>query len=145
MKKRIILSADISNLDHLYQFIQDTLAKYCVKSTQINVMEMVCEEIFTNIVNYAYQNEEKNQNDVEVDIEKFDDEIVITFKDKGTPFDPLSVEEPNVNITLEERDYGGLGLIMVKKSVDRVEYTYKDGENVFKLYKTIKSRVSETP
>ncbi|MBC3887219.1 ATP-binding protein [Acetobacterium paludosum] len=139
MKNKIILSADTTNLDALYQFIKDTLEKDFIKGVQINVLEMVCEEIFTNIANYAYQDRanDKNKGDVEIEIETSTNQIIFTFKDKGTPFDPLSVKEPDINMTLDERDYGGLGLLMVKKSVDKIEYNYQNDENIFKLFKTI--------
>ena len=57
-------------------------------------------------------------------------QMVLTFKDDGVPFNPLNVQEPKVTAALEEREPGGLGLLMVKKMASDLSYAYEDGYNV---------------
>jgi|LGVE01.1.fsa_nt_gb anti-sigma regulatory factor (Ser/Thr protein kinase) len=133
MKKSIILLAENKNLDKLYYFIRMMLEKYAPQNVKVHIFEMVCEEIFINIAKYAYDNNENCS--VEVEIEIIEDEIIIIFKDEGIPFDPLKAREPEVDKNLEERELGGLGIFMVKNSMDRIEYYYENNKNILKLYK----------
>lgn len=139
MKNTVTLLANKNNLNSLYQFIQNVLTKQGVSLSQINIFEMVCEEIFINISNYAYETNEKSnsKNEIEIEIEVLNDEIVITFKDEGLPFNPLSIGDPDLSKKSEDRDYGGLGLLMVKKSVDKMEYAFEEHKNILKLFKTL--------
>ena len=63
--------------------------------------------------------------------------IIITFIDEGVPFDPLIKKDPNVSLSVEERDIGGLGIFIVKKTMDKVEYEYKENQNILKITKRI--------
>ena len=60
---------------------------------------------------------------------------VITFEDKGVPYDPLEKTDPDINLSAEQREIGGLGIFMVKKSMDDVRYEYRDGMNILTLVK----------
>ena len=63
--------------------------------------------------------------------------VVITFIDKGVPYDPLAKSDPNTTLSAEEREIGGLGIFMVKKTMDDITYEYKDGQNILKIKKNI--------
>ncbi|MBR5361138.1 MAG: ATP-binding protein, partial [Lachnospiraceae bacterium] len=63
--------------------------------------------------------------------------VTVQFSDEGIPYDPLSKEDPDVKATLEEREIGGLGIFMVKKTMDSMSYEYKDGKNVLTLTKAL--------
>ncbi len=63
--------------------------------------------------------------------------VVITFIDNGVPYDPLRKTDPDTTLSAEEREIGGLGIYMVKKSMDGVEYEYKDGQNILKIIKNL--------
>ena len=63
--------------------------------------------------------------------------VVITFIDNGVPYDPLRKNDPDTTLSAEEREIGGLGIYMVKKSMDGVEYEYKDGQNILKITKNL--------
>ena len=70
------------------------------------------------------------------DISK-DNEAVITFKDSGIPYDPLAKEDPDITLSVAERPIGGLGIYMVKMSMDGMKYEYKDGHNCLTLIKKL--------
>ena len=61
--------------------------------------------------------------------------MVITFIDNGIPYDPLAKVDPDVTLSLEERDVGGLGIYLVKKTMDDILYEYKDGQNILRIKK----------
>ena len=63
--------------------------------------------------------------------------ISITFIDKGVPYDPLAKADPDVTLSADEREIGGLGIFMVKKSMDSIDYEYKDGQNILHIKKII--------
>ena len=63
--------------------------------------------------------------------------MVVTFIDNGKQYDPLAKEDPDVTLSAEERDIGGLGIYIVKKSMDDISYEYKDGQNILRIKKNI--------
>ena len=65
--------------------------------------------------------------------------VIITFIDNGIPYDPLKKEDPDITLSAEERDIGGLGIYMVKKTMDAVSYEYKDGCNILTIKKDLTS------
>ena len=69
--------------------------------------------------------------------DRYSREVSITLTDSGIPFDPLKKEDPDVTLTAEQRKIGGLGIFMVKKSMDAVEYEYIDGTNNLTMRKKI--------
>lgn len=106
-------------------FEQDLKEGNCPKD-RIEEIRIATEEIFINIASYAYPDQ-----DGEVSIEETvqDKKIDVTFADQGIPYNPLEKVDPDINLGFEERDIGGLGIYMVKKIVDQVDYQYKDGKN----------------
>lgn len=93
------------------------------------------EEIFINIVNYAYPANVEGYILVKCGV--CDGKAVISFEDSGTPYDPLKASDPDITLSAEERQMGGLGIMMVKKNMDEVFYEYKDGKNIFTMTKKI--------
>lgn len=134
--KELSLEAKIENVDRVIEFINAELdALGCSSKTKIEI-NVAADEIFANIANYAYK---PNIGNATIQIEVIDNSkaVVITFIDKGIPFDPLIKKDPNVALSAEERDIGGLGIYIVKKTMDKVEYEYKDNQNILKITKKI--------
>ena len=94
------------------------------------------EEVFVNIAHYAYGD---GEGDVTVHISFDEDSRMVTFRisDKGVPFDPLQKSDPDITLSAEEREIGGLGIFIAKKTMDSVTYVYENGENVLTMSKTI--------
>ena len=99
-------------------------------------IDVAVEEIFVNIANYAYGSETGDA-EISVDISGDPAEACIEFRDSGIAFNPLEKEEPDIALPAEKRKIGGLGIYMVKKSMDGVEYEYKDGQNILKIQKNL--------
>ena len=99
-------------------------------------IDIAIDELFSNIARYAY-NPDVGPATVRVEVQENPMAVVITFIDKGVPYDPLKKEDPDVTLSAEERDIGGLGIYMVKKSMDEVLYEYRDGQNILKIKKKL--------
>ena len=129
--KELITEASTEKLDEVLDFIDGFLDEWeCPMkiTTQINI---AAEEIFVNIAHYSGSNEAK------ITIEKSGDMAEITFTDSGIPYNPLARPDPDVTLPAEDRIIGGLGIYIVKKSMDAVSYDYTDGHNVFTMRKSI--------
>lgn len=99
-------------------------------------LEIVLEEIFTNVSTYAYH-EESGGIHLSCVLEPGTGVLQMQFKDYGVPFNPLERQEPDLDIPFENRPIGGLGIYMVKQFVDEAEYEYRDGCNILTLKKNI--------
>ena len=133
----ITLPAIIENVEKVTAFVNTELENLkCSVKTKAEI-DMAIDEIFSNIANYAY---DLAVGKATVQIEKQDNPraIVITFIDEGKPFDPLKKKDPDITLSAEKRVIGGLGIFMVKKSMDDIKYEYKDNKNILTIKKFIK-------
>ena len=130
------ISATMENLDAVTDFVEEHLEEYsCPMNAQIQVA-LAVEEIFVNIALYAY-NPNVGPATIRVEVHEEPLEVVITFMDKGRPYDPLAKEDPDITLSVEEREVGGLGIFMVKQAMDDVRYEYSDGRNILTIIKRL--------
>ena len=123
-------------LSDILGFVDQMLEKYgCPMKIQMSLCVAI-EEIFVNVARYAYKN---GDGDVVLGIGFDKESSTITFRmaDKGVPFDPLKKPDPDITLSAEEREIGGLGIFITKKTMDSVEYAYENGENVLTMTKKI--------
>ena len=135
--KEICIKADKKNIEEVFAFVEGELATTeGISRKDVLKLHMIVDEIFANIAEYAYGDTE---GDVRVSYE-YDDEsdtVTITFTDEGVPYNPLSAEEPDTTLSAKERKAGGLGLFMVKNTVDDIRYETADGKNILILTKIV--------
>lgn len=132
----LTLEAKTENLDEVLSFVDCHLEEWeCPIKTQMQI-DIAVEELFVNIAHYAYQ-PESGPVTIQMTIQEEPIAVVITFIDHGMPYDPLAKEDPDVTLSAEERQIGGLGIYMVKKSMDDISYEYKDGQNILHIKKNI--------
>ncbi len=134
--RELSIEALIENLDQVIAFVDDEIDKLDCSVKIRTQIDIAVEELFVNIAHYAY-NPETGPATVRVEVEKDPPAISITFIDKGVPYDPLAKEDPDITLSAEERQIGGLGIFMVKKSMDSIDYEYKDGQNILHIRKII--------
>ena len=105
------------------------------RKAQIQI-DIAIDEIFGNIAHYAYH---PQVGEATVRVEEIRDPgvVILTFIDRGTPYDPLKNQDPNTDLSAEERDIEGLGIFMVKKCMDEMRYEYKDGQNILTIQKAL--------
>jgi sigma-B regulation protein RsbU (phosphoserine phosphatase) len=133
----ITLKADVAELDALTAFIGTELdASNCPRRMRDHI-EHAAEEIFANIAHYAYDEDGGNVT-VECWSRPSPEGITLTFvfSDRGRAFNPLEHTEPDINLPLEEREPGGLGLLIVRKTMDTIQYNRENGTNRLTLGKS---------
>lgn len=129
----MIYPAKVELLDDVLGCIEEKLNDNQVPLAVTMSFLVAVEEIFVNVASYAYPN--KDDGEVEIDFKIENGRAFISFKDSGIYFNPLDKPDPNVNASAEERDIGGLGIYMVKKSMDGVEYNREDDKNILSFWK----------
>ena len=137
---QLTLRADISDLGALVDFIGGELeAAGCPDRERVHV-ELAAEEVFVNIASYAYQSGETASGEVVVECRvrtaSGRTEATVAFTDRGSPFNPLEHEEPDITLPLEDRELGGLGILIVKKVIDTIEYSRESGMNRLEFTKS---------
>ncbi len=134
--KELTVAATIDNIETVTDFVNEELeALDCPMKTQMQI-DIAIDELFSNIANYAYAPE---VGEATVRVEPKDDAlaVVVTFIDKGMPYNPLENEDPDTTLSIDKREVGGLGVYMVKKSMDDIKYEYKDGQNILSIVKRL--------
>lgn len=132
--KELIVDATEENFGTVIDFVMEQIKATDCSSKIQKQIEMVVEELYVNIVSYAYVPQTGSAT-IRTDITS--DKAEITFIDSGMQYDPLAKPDPDMTIPVWKRQVGGLGIFMVKKSMDDVRYEYKDGENILTIVKKL--------
>ena len=134
--KELIIEADRKKLWEVQAFIDEQLeAVDCPMLTQ-TAIDVAVEELFVNIASYAYD-QDTGVVAVQVTMHENPLSVEIGFIDNGKPYDPLAKPDPDTTLSVKERKKGGLGIFMVKESMDDVRYAYKDGKNILTIKKNL--------
>ena len=134
--REITLPAAAESIPQVTAFVDEQLkALACPVKAQMQI-DVAIDELFCNIAAYAYA-PGTGEATVCFDFDADTRTVSITFLDSGVPFDPLGIADPNVKATAEERGIGGLGIYLVKKTMDRMDYRYADGKNTLTIQKHI--------
>ncbi len=132
----MVIVAEKDNLHKVLKFVDEHLEKIdCPMKAQMQI-DVAVEEIFVNIASYAY-NPEVGKATIRVEVNEDPLTVYLTFIDDGVAYDPLKKADPDVTLSAEEREIGGLGIFMVKKSMDDIQYEYRDGQNILTLKKKL--------
>lgn len=128
--------ARLENLEKMINFIVEKYKTLVHDKKSELRMRLVMEEALVNIINYAYPN---SVGEIEIDYNFYEKKKILTIKiiDSGIPFNPLEKEEPDLSLSMEERQIGGLGIYMIKTIMDEVNYERVDGKNILIISKCI--------
>lgn len=134
--KELTIDATVENVTQVTAFVDEQLEEAgCSMKAQMQI-DIAIDELFSNIARYAY-NPEVGPATVRVEVIPEPLAVVISFIDNGVPYDPLAKEDPDTTLSAQEREIGGLGIYMVKKTMDSVTYEYKNGQNILRIQKKI--------
>ena len=134
--KELTVDATVENITQVTAFVDEQLEELgCPVKAQMQI-DIAIDELFGNIAHYAYH-PKVGAATVRVEVVNEPLSVVVSFIDHGVPYDPLAREDPNVGLALEEREIGGLGIYMVKKSMDEITYEYREGQNILRISKEI--------
>jgi anti-sigma regulatory factor (Ser/Thr protein kinase) len=131
-KMAIVLENKLEELSVLTQMLQVFLRPYQMPSATLYALELTLEEILVNIVSYAYEDEAVH--DIEFKVEVDASMIAMKFIDDGKAFNPLTVQKADTAEPLMERGIGGLGINVVRKMRDMMEYQRKDEKNILRIW-----------
>lgn len=133
MVKKVFPATDDSLADAI-AFVEEQLEALDCPMKLVMQITVCVEEMFVNVAHYAYGT---GTGDCEMILDDEDGMFSITMIDSGMLFDPLAKDDPDITLSAEERNIGGLGIYMVKKSMNEVFYERKDGKNIFVMKKKI--------
>ena len=133
---QITVKATIENLPAVTAFVDELLEENdCGMRAQMQ-LNIAIDELFSNIAHYAYPG---GEGEVTIDA-SFDEPrrmVALTFTDTGIPYNPLKRKDPDITLSAEERQIGGLGIMMVRKTMDGMTYEYSNGHNILTISKKI--------
>jgi len=133
--EELFIEAKIENIGTVSDFVCTQITN-CSMEIQNEIM-LAIDEIFSNIANYAYSTE-TGYVTVRTTV---NDDITIEFEDSGIAYNPLSSAEPDITLPAQERNIGGLGIFMVKKIMDSMEYRRKGNKNILAIKKALATRL----
>ena len=135
LNNKLVVDAKLYNLDKVINFMNKYLEDYNVTKDFLNKIHLSVEELFVNICNYAYSDD---IGPFTIVLEVDNDILTIAISDSGVKFNPLEKADPNILEDASDRQIGGLGIFLVKKNMDSVEYSYVDNKNIVVMKKNIK-------
>ncbi len=140
MLRELTLHNDVKQIEFLTEFIEVLCEEMGLDAMLTFNLNLVLEEAVTNVIMYAYPQDEDHTMTLKTWTEQSDNIIVFELKDQGKPFNPIE-EAPEVDTTLsaDERQIGGLGIFLINKIMDDVTYRYEEGSNILTMKKNIKA------
>lgn len=137
--KEITKKAILENITEITMFADAYMEEVDIPMKTMIAIDIAIDEMCSNVCNYAYD-KAKEVGDITVLLDFVDDDIKtisLTFIDSGAPYNPWEKKDPDVTLPVEDRSIGGLGIYMVKQSMDSWDYEYKDGKNIVTIRKSL--------
>ncbi len=134
--KELTLEAKIENIPKVTAFIDEELeARDCSMKAQVQ-LDVAVDELFSNVSYYAYA-PDTGYATIRFEYDEQTDTAQVTMIDRGVPYNPLEKEDPDVTLSAKEREVGGLGIFLVKKTMDDMTYCREDGANIVRIKKRL--------
>ncbi len=134
--KTLEVTTTLEELEEVNGFIMSQVEEKCSEEELFEI-GLAIEELFVNIVNYAY-NPEVGKAWISCCFDKQEQQMTIQFRDEGVPFNPLTVEDPDTEADILSREIGALGIFLAKKCMDSIDYAYKGACNIVTLRKHLR-------
>ena len=134
--QELIIEARLENLDAVNDFVHNSIADVECSKKVVMQLGVIVEEIFVNIASYSYP-EKVGMATIQSKIQENPAAITLTFIDNGIKYNPLEKDDPDLELSAEERDIGGLGIYLVKNMVEEISYSYADNKNILTITKNL--------
>lgn len=131
--EEITVHTDLENLDKVTAFVESALESYNPSMKVQMQLNVAIDELFSNIVHYSKSADAT----IQVEVQNDPKQVKLTFIDSGVPYNPLIKADPDITLSAEERQIGGLGIFLVKKTMDGMEYQRVDNKNQLTIYKNL--------
>ncbi|QNF33897.1 ATP-binding protein [Adhaeribacter swui] len=136
MNNSIRISCDLTNLAEVRDFVREFLKPYALTESEVNLIVLAVDELSANLIIHA--NQKDNSKYVKLTTSKKKDSFIFELSDQGAFFDGNKLGDPDIDEIIRRRGKGGIGLAMVKRIVDKLEYTTKgNGTNVCRIQITV--------
>ncbi len=140
-KKNMVMEktvdAVVESINAVTEFVDEILSEKAVPLKIITKINIVIDEILGNIAHYAYEDGTVGKAKVTVEMPGDYSAVTLRFEDSGKPYDPLSAADPELGLSADDMEIGGLGIFITKKFMDDLKYEYKDGRNILSLTKKL--------
>lgn len=135
MPNTLTLHNDIKEVELLPAWLETLSETMPLNAGDVMQLNLAIEEAVVNVMEYAFPDDDKHEFTLTAEVEDPKDDAVVKFvlTDSGIPFDPTKEEDPDVTLSAEERQIGGLGIFLVKNIMQSVEYSRVDGQNVLTM------------
>ena len=131
----IVLNNDIQEVKQLNVFVSDVCATVHLDNDMASNVELAIEEAVVNVMNYAYPYEWEGK--IHVKAYASGGTLFFEISDNGIPFDPTKAKEADISLSVQQRSIGGLGIYLIRKYMDNMEYKRIEGRNVLTLSKNL--------
>jgi len=132
-KSELTVEATLDNVAVAMDYVGEQAEKLPFSQKAINQIKIAVDELVSNVARYAYGEHEEGT--VSVYVSSDEKGMSVRITDSGIPYNPLEKEDPDISLSADERGIGGLGIFLVKKTMDEIEYTYKDNRNILTFRK----------
>ncbi|MCB1776645.1 MAG: ATP-binding protein [Candidatus Competibacteraceae bacterium] len=130
---RLRLPAELDHLPIFLGHIREIAQDAGLADAKISRLELAVEEVLVNVFNYAYDEQTRADSAVLCEVAVQADGLMVEIADQGPPFDPLARPDPDTALEMDQRQPGGLGILLIKTLVDEAHYRREDGRNVLRL------------
>lgn len=134
-KHKLVLENKISEISKISAFVEEYDEANDIGMKTVFDITLALDELVTNIISYAFNDEEKHF--IEVDFDFMENQIEIEITDDGIDFNPLTKKDPDFDLDIDDMEIGGLGIHLVKQKIDEISYARQNNKNVLTLIKKI--------
>lgn len=135
----LVLANRPSEIVRLQDLLESLAIEHAIPPKALHEVQLAVEEHLANILNHAFTDQQEHQILVRLEVET--DILRIEVEDDGRPFNPLEHPKPDLTLPVDQRPIGGLGIHMMRKSVDQIEYRRANGKNILAILKRIKAPI----
>jgi anti-sigma regulatory factor (Ser/Thr protein kinase) len=131
----VALKNDLAELERVSRVLDEFGQRHAIPAAALFDLHLALDEILTNVVSYGYDDHEEHAITVRLTLRP--QRIAIEVEDDGRPFNPLDAPAPDTQQPIDERPVGGLGIYLVRRVMDDLEYRRQEGKNVLVMHKTL--------
>ncbi len=131
--KQLVIQNDIAELNRVVAFLEELEEAWDLPLTIITPINLVLEEALSNVIFYGF--EKGTSHEIKIGFEHTANQLAITITDEGKPFDPTQKEDPDIELSAEDRPIGGLGIFLIRKIMDEVSYERVGQRNILRMIK----------
>lgn len=133
----ISFACTLSNLQAVRDFVREQLEEYKIPVIDKNQIVLAIDEVCTNLIVHSNKNDATQNIELKVELKLTPRGVAIELIEKGEPFDYVKYQEPNILDLKDKKSGGQMGMMLVRRIMDKIEYIHQDDQNICRLYKSL--------